>query len=445
MEQQIGFCTASDGVRIGYATYGNDAAPPILFEASWMGQENAWGSPDGRTFLEGLATGRRLITYDKRGMGLSTCDIAKVSYEADVEDILSLADALSLERFDVFSMFGHAAVPFAAGHPDRVERLVLWCPQPHVVPYAPNFVAMVRDSWEPFTRYAASLICPTGPGDAQRWCTRILRDSLTPDYVLAQVTSDVDNRETFRGVAAPTLILHRRDVHYVRIENGREVAALIPNARFVPLPGDQQNPIFNSGDYMHIVHEFLGVGSTTPVAPAPQPEAPASTTAVILFLDIAGSTELTERLGDAAFRDRTRRLDAVLRDLVRADGGTPVEGRVLGDGLMAVFQAANGALAAASRCIDAARLAEFELHAGIHAGDVIREEDNVYGGAVNIAARVCRESAPGEILVSDVVRGLARTSSDVTFEDRGLRELRGVADPQRLFAVIPRPTRQGQA
>ena len=71
----------------------------------------------------------------------------------------------------------------------------------------------------------------------------------------------------------------------------------------------------------------------------------------------------------------------------------------------------------------------------LHAGDVIREEGNVFGGAVNIAARICGLSAPGEVLVSDIVRGLARTSAGVVFEDRGEHALKGVADVQRVFAV----------
>jgi class 3 adenylate cyclase len=76
-----------------------------------------------------------------------------------------------------------------------------------------------------------------------------------------------------------------------------------------------------------------------------------------------------------------------------------------------------------------------QLHLGIHAGDVIREGNNVYGGAVNIAARIAAASEPGEVLVSDTVRSLGRTSADVTFDDRGEHELKGVGEPQRLFAV----------
>jgi adenylate cyclase len=75
------------------------------------------------------------------------------------------------------------------------------------------------------------------------------------------------------------------------------------------------------------------------------------------------------------------------------------------------------------------------LHVGIHAGDVIREQDNVYGGAVNIAARISGEADAGETLVSQTVRDLARTSAGVSFEDRGGRELKGVSEPVRVFAV----------
>jgi adenylate cyclase len=75
------------------------------------------------------------------------------------------------------------------------------------------------------------------------------------------------------------------------------------------------------------------------------------------------------------------------------------------------------------------------LHLGLHAGDVIREENNVYGGAVNIAARISGLSAPGEVLVSQTVRDLARTSAGVSFEDRGEQALKGVGEPVRVWAV----------
>jgi class 3 adenylate cyclase len=160
-----------------------------------------------------------------------------------------------------------------------------------------------------------------------------------------------------------------------------------------------------------------------------------SGTSVILFTDIVDSTPLTERMGDAAFRSLSRTVDERVRAAMREHGGTPVEGKVLGDGVMGVFPSAAQAIAAARDCVELGL--ELPMHIGVHAGDVIREDNNVYGGTVNIASRICGLSAPGEILVSDVVRGMARTSAGVTFEDRGEHALKGVGEPQRVYAVRP--------
>jgi len=157
--------------------------------------------------------------------------------------------------------------------------------------------------------------------------------------------------------------------------------------------------------------------------------------AVLLFADIAESTALTEQLGDAAFREKARELDTALRSIIGESGGTPVEGKLVGDGVLAVFTSARQAIESALRCSVASEPLGLQLHLGIHAGDVIREGNNVYGGAVNIAARIAAASAPGEVLVSDTVRSLARTSAGVSFDDRGEHSLKGVADPQKLFAV----------
>jgi adenylate cyclase len=121
--------------------------------------------------------------------------------------------------------------------------------------------------------------------------------------------------------------------------------------------------------------------------------------------------------------------------LIRKTGGKPIEGKLLGDGLMAVFTSARQAIECALRCSDASQATDLRLHVGVHAGDVIHEADNVYGGAVNIASRVAGASAPGEVLVSDIVRGLARTSTEVTFLDRGEHELKGFEDAVRLYEV----------
>jgi class 3 adenylate cyclase len=172
---------------------------------------------------------------------------------------------------------------------------------------------------------------------------------------------------------------------------------------------------------------------------APSPAGLPGGTAVIVFTDIADSTALTERMGDAAFRAASRALDDAVRAAMRDAGGTPVDGKVLGDGVMGVFASAAQSIEAARSCVAASARAELPLHIGIHAGDVIREPDNVYGGAVNIASRICGLCAPGEILVSATVRDLARTSAGVSFDDRGEHALKGIEDPVRVFAVRAAP------
>jgi DNA-binding SARP family transcriptional activator len=167
-------------------------------------------------------------------------------------------------------------------------------------------------------------------------------------------------------------------------------------------------------------------------------------TVTIMFADIADSTGLTERLGDAAFRSRARTLEGSVRVIIEETGGVPVEGRLLGDGLMAVFTSARQAIECGVRVSAAADETSLGLHLGLHAGDVIREDGNVFGGAVNIAARVAALASPGEVLVSETVRSLARTSANVTFESRGSHALKGVEDPHSLFAIVAAPDHTDQ-
>jgi class 3 adenylate cyclase len=216
------------------------------------------------------------------------------------------------------------------------------------------------------------------------------------------------------------------------------VAAGIRGARFVTAPGEGVMLFVGgeAGTSMRLLTEFMGAPAPDLVTTAhAEGDAAPSGTAVILFADIVDSTATTETLGDAAFRERARQLDERLRAAIRAASGTPVEGKLLGDGVLAVFSSARQAIDAALHCAAAGGEFGLQLHLGVHAGDVIREGDNVFGGAVNIASRISGLSAPDEVLVSATVRDLARTSAGVTFDDRGEHALKGVGEAVRVFAV----------
>jgi class 3 adenylate cyclase len=250
-------------------------------------------------------------------------------------------------------------------------------------------------------------------------------------------TRDFDIESSLQAIACPTLVLHRRDHRYFPLDLGRRLAAGIPDARLSVIEGTSFCPWFEHSDtIMDLVDAFAPVQSDVNTAATQQLLSQSPGMAIIFFADIVDSTALTERLGDAAFRRMTRELDELLRRIIAEGDGAAIEGKLLGDGVLATFQSASQAIDSALRCGTAASSHGLPLHLGLHAGDVIREQNNVFGGAVNIAARISALSAPGELLVSDTVRSLARTSAGVTFEDRGEHALRGVADPQRVYAVL---------
>ena len=225
-------------------------------------------------------------------------------------------------------------------------------------------------------------------------------------------------------IKVPTLVVHNQNSPWVGMQSGRRLASEITDSRFVPVDD------LTYAQFPGLINEFLSEGEES----SKSHDLP-SGTAIILFADIVDSTALTERLGDAAFRAKARELDGALRNVIHEHSGTAIEGKLLGDGVLAVFTSARQAIEAALSCARSGHDAGLPLHLGLHAGDVIREDNNVYGGAVNIASRISGLSAAGEVLVSETVRSLARTSAGVRFEDRGEQSLKGVGEPMRVWAV----------
>ncbi len=300
---------------------------------------------------------------------------------------------------------------------------------------------MPKSDWEFVTLTFANAYTGYRDSERARGMAAAFRTGITAQGYMAlrDDIERIDVRGLLPQITVPTIVIHDRTEGPERAEiPTQRLAPAIPDARFV-----------ETNDLAGVIDEFLQEGGLVPTPPRP-PAEPAETrvgvptgTAVILFADIADSTGLTERLGDAAFRTKARELGGSLRVVIRECSGTPVEGPTLGDGVLAVFTSAREAIEAARRCGKAGDDAGFPLHVGLHAGDVTREKDpdgrdNVYGGAVNIASRISGLSAPGEVLVSETVRSLARTSAGVSFDDRGEQALKGVGEAVRVWAVVER-------
>ena len=438
MEPRIQYAQTKDGVSIAFWTLG-DGIPIVRTPAfGWSHLQLEWQNTPQRSMFEREVETRRLVRYDSRGSGLSERDVSEFSLDSFVTDLEAVVDHLGLERFvlsgPVFT--GPVAIAYAARHPERVSHLTLWCTWARSPEWPAQLQAALslRDKdWELFTETLFHAVLGFEAGEVAHRFAMYVRESITQDKYdqILKALMDFDVREDLPRVRCPTLVSHRRQLPWPSLDVARGLASKIPGARLALLEGDSAAPAIGDLEaVLAAIDEFLGEGEEA-AATAELPEG----MAVILFADIAGSTALTERMGDAAFRAKARELDGALRAIILECSGTPVEGKVLGDGVLAVFTSARQAIGCALRCNAASEPLGLQLHLGIHAGDVIREGNNVYGGAVNIAARIAGASAPGEVLVSDTVRGLARTSAGVSFEDRGEQSLKGVSEPVRLFAV----------
>jgi len=439
MEPRIQYAKTSDGVSIAYAVFGT--GPPIVFPGSIWGNIHLYKSAPGdntRLYDELVSLGWSAITYDGRGTGSSDRDTNDWTLDGRLRDLEAVIERAAPERFNLWGFIsgGPAGIAYAAQHPDRVSHLVLsdtfaagseWYELIPALRTSQQTLRDAEDEWEFATLSLANAI--TGFTDtelARRWA-EVFRAGMTPKGYIAfrEASGKIDVRGLLPQIGVPTLVVHNRTIDRLGTLAQR-LASLIPNARLV-----------ETSDLPKVVDEFFREGEEKSAAAVALP----SGTAIILFADIADSTGLTERLGDAAFRTKARDLDGALRAAIRERGGTPVEGKLLGDGVLAVFTSAREAIEAALACGTAGDEAGLPLHLGIHAGDVIRERDpdgraNVYGGAVNVASRIAGLSAAGEVLVSETVRSLARTSAGVRFEDRGVQALKGVGEPVRVWRVV---------
>jgi len=445
IEPQIRYCATPDGVSIAYWTLGEGTplfvSSPLTFAHAGLEPR----IPAIAAFYERIASEAMLIRWDPRNYGMSQRGVERQGIEDWANDVTAVADSLHLDEFDLLAInLAHPAAALAARQPCRIRRLALLGAAPVRLAdlLADKDQAAVRSlaatNWMVFTETHAHFMQGWEPHPDLPFA-RFIRESIDQaDYLRFMAAwREWDATPYLPNVSCPTLVVAGGN----NSKHARMYAATIPGARFLDVGVGTPNAIatmLSSGN--SVIADFLreGVADTgrdLAKGGLRRPDSHATGTAVILFTDIVDSTALTERLGDARFREASRALDAGLRTAIRDAGGAAIDGKLLGDGVLATFASAAQAIDGARCCLALSAASELGLHIGLHAGDVIREENNVFGGAVNIASRICGLSAPGEILVSDVVRGMARSSAGVEFEDRGEHEMKGVGEPVRVYAV----------
>ncbi|HXF50819.1 MAG TPA: alpha/beta fold hydrolase [Dehalococcoidia bacterium] len=269
MDQKIGFCTTSDGVRIAYAVAGE--GPPLVCATGWpVHLDLEWQKPFARRFLEDLGRGFTLIRYDMRGSGLSDRGVSGFSIESLILDLEAVIHHFAPERFALLSLgdlAGPLAIMYTASHPERVSRLVLNSPFLRGRDLAPP------ERQKAMIEFVATYGFPTFEFvDAPGVDVTALRDvrelaaAAAPYAVQAEVLKtmySVDLSAVADGVTVPTLVLHARGDTFVPFELGREVATRIPGAEFVPFEGASNAPWVHRQVIVQETQRFLASATGT--------------------------------------------------------------------------------------------------------------------------------------------------------------------------------------
>jgi class 3 adenylate cyclase len=421
----------SGEASIAYQVLGEGPCDLVVINGPASHLELMWEEPaTARTFTR-MAEFARLIMFDRRGTGLSDPVTEPPTLEQQVDDLRAVLTAVGTERVAMIggSDLGLSAM-FAATYPDQVSSLVLSgvaADGKHTFGEGSRELMLdaIERSWGDGT--LVSLFAPSQVGNKEfvEWWGRMQRSALSPGMArrLMEMTAQTNLRAVLPTIRVPTLVTHTTGDRMVPIECGREVASLIPGARFIEYPGEDAYAWVDPKG-MEDIEEFLTGRRSTPRIDR--------VLATVLFTDIVGSTEQLSKVGDQQWRRQIDDHNRIVRAGLRHWRGHEV--KTNGDGFLATFDGPARAVSCAAEIVDGVASLGLSVRAGVHTGECELREDDVAGIAVHIAARVMNEAAPGEVLASSTVKDLV-IGSGLRFADRGPHSLRGVEDQWRLYAL----------
>jgi class 3 adenylate cyclase len=432
--------TKSGDVHIAYLVDG-EADLDLVWIPPWISQvEYLWAEDSLGRVLDRLGTFARVITFDRRGSGLSDPLSGAPTLEEQMDDVIAVMDAAGSKRAAIAGTLegGPMAALFAATHPDRVSHLVLYATFARVT-WAPGYEwtwtaeERQRHMDEAVEHWGEGLVAG-GVAPSQQsspefmeWAGRLERLAASPATIkrIFDLIGEIDVRDILPSIRVPTLVMHRREDSFINVEHSHYIAGRIPDAKFVLLEGgDNMFSIGDSEALLGEIEEFL-TGERHRVEHDRM-------LATVLFTDICGSTERAAQLGDRSWRYMLERHDALFRRALERHRGREV--KRTGDGFLATFDGPARAIRCASDLTDSVNSIGIQVRAGLHTGELEVMDGDLGGLAVHIAARVMDRAQPNEVLVSSTVKDLV-VGSGIEFEERGAHELRGVPGEWTLFSV----------
>lgn len=427
-------------ISIAYQVVG-EGPLDLVHIPSWITNvEENWNEPGYARFLRRLASFSRLILFDKRGTGLSDRVAEVPTLEQRIEDVQAVMQAVGSDQAALFGSTEGGAICalFAATYPERTRALIMYGAYARRIrttdyPWGPTpeeRQELYDDIQRAWGGPAGVALLAQGAQYNERfrqWWAGYLRRSASPGAALALTkwNSEIDIRRILPTIRVPTLVLHRSDDPLCPVEGARYIAANIPNASYVETPGVDHLPFVGDiNALLDPVQEFL-----TGAPPAMEPDRVLTT---ILVFDIVDSTGRAIAIGDLRWQsllDSYRMLVRQAFDRFRGD-----ERNMTGDGFVATFDGPARAIRCAVAVARMVRSLGIEIRAGVHTGECTLSTPELDGIAVHIAARTMTLAAPSEIVVTSTVRDLV-VGSNIRFEDRGRRTLRGIPGIWQVFAV----------
>lgn len=431
----------SGGVHIAYQVFGEGERDLVLVPGFTTHIELAWEYEPSARVLEGLASFARVITFDRRGSGLSDPVADAPTLEQRMDDVRAVMDAAGCERAALVGLSEGVpmSILFAATYPARVRALVCVGGMARTT-YAEDYpwgtpaealtesgYELILPHWGDGSTAEVSVPSQAGNPEARAYWGRMERSTASPGMMIAlgQMFLDLDVRDVVPSVQAPALILHRTRDRLVNVRHGRWLAEHLPNARMVEFEGDDHPFWYQSRDeWLGEVQEFLTGARAVPVSDR--------MLATVLFTDIVDSTRMAADLGDRHWREVLERHQRAVREDLHNFNGREVKST--GDGFLATFDGPARAIRCASAILRSSETSGLRVRAGLHTGECEMMGDDIGGIAVHIAARVSARAEPQELLVSRTVKDLV-AGSGLAFTDRGVHTLKGVPDTWQLYAA----------
>ncbi|RDH79822.1 alpha/beta fold hydrolase [Mycolicibacterium moriokaense] len=435
-DEEIRYARCAGGIDVAYKVRG-EGPTDIVYVPGFVSHLDLLDDvPFYCRPLDDMARFARVVTFDKRGTGLSDRSLGFGSLADRMDDIRAVMDAVGIERAALFGVSegGPLAILFAATYPDRVSKLCLYGTFARAEYDSDYEIGLTRQDFEASlgpiveewgTGKSLKILVQNIPPEATPIVARYERNATTPRMVEQILRSNfaIDVRHVLSAISVPVLVMHAHGDPLVPVELGRWLAEHIPSAEFVDIEGEFHGDWNTKGLFPQAVSFLAG-------------EAPESATdrmlATVLFTDIVSSTETDFRVGDHRWRELLDQHDDVAKRRIARHQGRLV--KTTGDGLLATFDGPARAITCAQEIALGAKPLGLDIRAGLHTGEVEVRGDDITGLGVVIARRVCDLAAADELLASRTVKDLV-IGSGIPFADRGVHTLKGVPDDWQLFAV----------